>query len=137
VNPHNASTMGGLALYYAKKGDSTQALQFIRRARSIDPNSNQLIYNEAVIQALANHPDEAIKALREAFQKGYSPEEARNDPELKSLEGHPAFEELLKEEMKAPGSAARPPAAAKTRFFASLSWASSKVTPPPSKVTPP
>ena len=39
VNPHDASTMGGMALYYAKKGDSTQALQFIRRARSIDPNN--------------------------------------------------------------------------------------------------
>ena len=96
VNPHKTETMGGLALYYAKKGDSTQAFQFIRRARSIDPNSNQLIYNEAVVQALANHPDEAIKVLREAFQKGYSPEEASNDPELKSLEGHPAFGELLR-----------------------------------------
>jgi tetratricopeptide (TPR) repeat protein len=96
VNPHKTETMGGLALYYAKKGDSTQAFQFIRRARSIDPNSNQLIYNEAVVQALANHPDEAIKALSEAFQKGYSPEEASNDPELKSLEGHPAFGELLR-----------------------------------------
>lgn len=95
VNPHSAETMGGLALYYAKKGDSTQALQFIRRARSIDPNNNQLAYNEAVVQALANNPDEAFKALREAFQKGYSPEEARNDPELKSLEGRPEFANLL------------------------------------------
>ena len=97
VNPRSASTMCSLAVYFAKKGDSTQALQFIRRARSIDPNSNQLIYNEAEIQALANRPDEAIKSLREAFQKGYSPEEARNDPELKSLEGRPEFDKLLKE----------------------------------------
>jgi tetratricopeptide (TPR) repeat protein len=96
VNPFEANTMGHLALYYAKKGDSTQALQFIRRARSIDSNSNELIYNEAVVQALANHPKDALNALREAFQKGYSPEEARNDPELKSLEAHPEFGELLK-----------------------------------------
>ena len=96
VNPHSASTMGSLSLYYAKKGDSTQALQFIRRARSIDPNSNQLMYDEAEVQALANHPGEALKALKAAFQKGYSPEEARNDPELKSLEVHPEFGELLK-----------------------------------------
>jgi len=97
VNPQDASTMGGIALYYAKKGDSTQALQFIRRARSIDPNSNQLIYNEAVVQALANHSEEALKVLREAFQKGYSPAEARNDPELKILEGRPEFDRLLKQ----------------------------------------
>ena len=97
VNPHNASTMGGLALYYAKKGDSAQALQFIRRARSIDPNSNQLIYNEAVVQALANQPEEALKVLREAFQKGYSPAEATNDPELKSLQDRPEFGRLVKQ----------------------------------------
>ena len=97
VNPHDASTMGGIALYYAKKGDSTQALQFIRRARSFDPNSNQLIYDEAVVQALANQPEEALKVLREAFQKGYSPAEARNDPELKILEGRPEFDRLLKQ----------------------------------------
>ena len=89
--------MGGIALYYAKKGDSTQALQFIRRARSVDPNSNQLIYNEAVIQALANHPEEALKALREAFQKGYSPEEARGDPELMILGRRPEFDRVLKQ----------------------------------------
>ena len=97
VNPHDASTMGGIALYYAKKGDSNQALQFIARARSIDPNSNQLIYNEAVIHALANQPDRALKVLKEAFQKGYSPAEARNDPELKVLENRPEFDLLLKQ----------------------------------------
>jgi hypothetical protein len=56
-----------------------------------------LIYNEAVIQALAKHPEEALKALREAFQKGISPEEARNDPELTSLENRPEFDRLLKQ----------------------------------------
>jgi hypothetical protein len=64
----------------AKRGDSAQAIQFIRRARSIDPNKIQFIYNEAQVQALANHPAQALKALRGAFEKGYSPEEARNDP---------------------------------------------------------
>jgi serine/threonine-protein kinase len=96
VNPRQADVMNSLAVYYAKKGDSAQAMQFIRRARAIDPNNIQFIYDEAQVQALANHRAEALRALREAFQKGYSPEEARNDPELKSLEG-PEFEKLLKE----------------------------------------
>jgi eukaryotic-like serine/threonine-protein kinase len=97
VNPRQAEAMNDLALYYAKKGDSTQALQFIRRARSIDPNNIQFIYNEAQVLTLANHPVEALKILRVAFQKGYSPKEARNDPELKSLEGRPEFNKLLQE----------------------------------------
>jgi len=81
----------------AKRGDSAQAIQFFRRARSIGPNKIQFIYNEAQVQALANHPAQALKALRGAFEKGYSPEEARNDPELKSLEDRPEFTNLLKE----------------------------------------
>jgi len=97
VNPRQATAMNSLAMYYAKKGDSTQAMQFIRRARSIDPTNNQFIYDEGQILAIANRPEEALKALREAFQKGYSPEEARNDPELKSLESRPEFDNLLKE----------------------------------------
>ena len=62
-------TMAGMALYYAKKGDSTQALQFIRLSL-FRPYINQLIYNEAVVRALANQPEEALEVLREASQKG-------------------------------------------------------------------
>jgi DNA invertase Pin-like site-specific DNA recombinase len=58
---------------------------------------HQFIYDEAQISTLANQPEAALKALREAFQKGYPPEEARSDPELKSLEGRPEFTNLLKE----------------------------------------
>lgn len=97
VNPRQAGAMSSLGVYYAKKGDTTQALQFVHRARSIDPANIQFIYNEAEVRALANQPAEALKSLREAFQKGYSPEEARNDPELKRLEGLPEYAELLKE----------------------------------------
>jgi hypothetical protein len=57
----------------------------------------QSIYNEAQVQVPANHPTEAVKSLRETFQKGYSPEEARDDRELKSPEGRPEFGKLLTE----------------------------------------
>jgi serine/threonine protein kinase/Flp pilus assembly protein TadD len=96
VNSRSSSTKEHLALYYAKKGDSRQALQFIRDARSIDPNNIEFIYYEGVVEALANHPSEALTALREAFQKGYSSEEAKNDPELNNLHSRPEFEALLK-----------------------------------------
>ncbi len=97
VNPRKADTMEYLALYYAKKGDPTQALEFIRRARSIDGNNIEFIYNEGVVQALAGHPEEALKTLREAFRKGYPPDDAENDPELKSLWTRPEFEKLVRE----------------------------------------
>jgi hypothetical protein len=40
---------------------------------------------------------QALKTLREAFQKGYPPEDAENDPELKDLRARPAFTNLVKE----------------------------------------
>jgi eukaryotic-like serine/threonine-protein kinase len=97
VNPRNSDTMGDLALYYAKKSTPAQALNFIHRARSINREDVDLVYTEAVVEALANHPDNALKLLREAFERGYAVREARSDPELDSLRSRPEFERLLAE----------------------------------------
>ncbi len=97
VNPRNASAMGDLACYYAKKGDKAQAVEWLGRARSIDPNAVLLMSQAAIVHALANRPEEALKDLREAFQKGYSTQEARREPEFRSLQSHPEFPSLLAE----------------------------------------
>jgi eukaryotic-like serine/threonine-protein kinase len=97
VNPRNSDTMGGLALYYAKKGMPTQALNFIQHARSINKEDVDLVYTEAVVEALANRPDNALKLLREAFERGYAVQEAKSDPELENLRSRPEFEKLLAE----------------------------------------
>ena len=89
--------MGDLAGYYAKKGDRAQSIEWISRARSIDPNSVGLIYQAAIVHVLANRPEDALKDLREALQKGYSVELARRDPDLKSLQSRPEFANLLAE----------------------------------------
>jgi serine/threonine protein kinase/tetratricopeptide (TPR) repeat protein/TolB-like protein len=97
VNPRNAGVMGDLAGYYAKKGDVAQATEWMSRARSIDPNNVQLVSQAAIVHTIANRPDEALKDLREAFQKGYSTEEARREPEFRSLQSRPEFTSLLAE----------------------------------------
>jgi tetratricopeptide (TPR) repeat protein len=84
-------------VYYAKKGESTRALDFIGRARSVNKDSVDIIYNEAQVDALANRPDDALKALRQALQKGHSFIDAKNDPELGSLQKRPEFAQLEKE----------------------------------------
>lgn len=95
VNPRDASNLGYLALYHAKKGDNPRALEYMRRARAINSTDNDLIYKEAVIYAIAGKQTEALQSLRDAFEKGYKPEEARNDPELKALRANPEFDKLL------------------------------------------
>ncbi len=97
VNPRNSDTMGSLALYYAKKDMPAQALNFIRHARAINKEDVDLIYTEAVVEALANHPDNSLKLLREAFKRGYAVQEAKSDPELDRLRSQPEFEKLLAE----------------------------------------
>jgi tetratricopeptide (TPR) repeat protein len=97
INPRDAGAMGRLAGYYAKKDDLAQGLEWISRARSIDPNSVQLMSQAAIVHTLANRPEEAFKDLREAFQKGYSTEEAPREPEFKRLQSYPAFANLLSE----------------------------------------
>lgn len=97
VNPRSAETLGDLALYYAKKGDSPHAVAFIRRARAIEPNRVALLYDAAVVQVLAGDIDEAMKSLRQAFQKGYPTQNAQDDPELKELSSRPEFERLVSE----------------------------------------
>jgi len=97
VNPRNSDTMGSLALYYARKGMPSQAANFIRRARSINKEDVGLIYTAATVEALANHADNALGLLREAFKRGYSVQEASSDPELDSLRSRPDFEKLLAE----------------------------------------
>jgi tetratricopeptide (TPR) repeat protein/TolB-like protein/predicted Ser/Thr protein kinase len=100
VNPRSSATMGDLALYYAKRGDSTNALQYIQQARSIDSTDLQLIYSEVQVKALVGKPEDAVKTLRLALEKGYSAQEAWNDPELQKLQALPQFSQLVKEYSK-------------------------------------
>jgi tetratricopeptide (TPR) repeat protein/TolB-like protein len=97
VNPRAASAMGSLALYYAKKGDTAHALEFIQHALSIEPRNIALVYIQAVVYCLADRKTESLRVLREAFQKGYSVEEAKSDPELGSLQTNPEFAKLVAE----------------------------------------
>jgi serine/threonine protein kinase/Flp pilus assembly protein TadD len=92
VNPRDADTLSSLSLYYAKKGDAVQALEFIHRARTLQPDAIQLLDVEAIVNALANRPKEALEAVRAALAKGYSAEEFRNEPELRSLHSLPEFQ---------------------------------------------
>jgi tetratricopeptide (TPR) repeat protein/predicted Ser/Thr protein kinase len=95
VNPRSASIMGDLGVLYAKKGDATNALQYTNQARAIKPDDVQLIYSEAQVKALVGAPEEAIKSLKLALEKGWPTQEARNDPELQKLQALPQYSELM------------------------------------------
>lgn len=97
VNPREPEAMRYVALYYAKKGDISRAIESLDRSRRIDSDSPQFLSTAAIVYAVANRQEEALKSLRNALQKGYSVEEARSEPEFKTLQGRPEFGRLLAE----------------------------------------
>jgi eukaryotic-like serine/threonine-protein kinase len=97
VNPRDPGPMANLALYYAKTGNPSRALNFVRRARSIDAEDVDYIYTEAVVRALAGQPQESITTLRLALEKGYALADAMNNPELAPVRDLPEFRGLVAE----------------------------------------
>jgi hypothetical protein len=70
-------------------------VQYTNQARAIKPDDLQLMYSEVQVKTLIGKPDEALKALRQALDKGYPPQEAWNDPELQKLQVLPEFSQLV------------------------------------------
>ena len=97
TNSRDADVLATLASCYAKKGDLPMAFKLISRAHALAPNNSAVIYKEAVIHALAGHQPEALQGLREAFQKGYSRQEALFDIDLGGLRSYPEFQRLVAE----------------------------------------
>jgi Flp pilus assembly protein TadD len=97
VNPRDARMLGLLAGCYAKKGDASRASEFIRRARAIDAVDVDLIYKQAVVDALAGRTKEAVQNLRSAVEKGYPPSQVARDPEFRDLKGQAEFQQIVKQ----------------------------------------
>jgi predicted Zn-dependent protease len=89
--------MGEVALSYAKIGNASEAQKFIRQARGIEKDNVDYIYYEAQIDAQLGRSADALKVLREAFEKHYPAEFAADDEDLKSLTGNPEFTNLIKQ----------------------------------------
>jgi len=96
VNPRDADSLSSLALYYAKKGDSATAQQYIRRARAVNSEDKDLIYYQGVIEALSGQDDQAVKSVSEAIAKGYPLAQVQTDPDLARLMSRPEFAQSLK-----------------------------------------
>jgi eukaryotic-like serine/threonine-protein kinase len=95
VNPRSAATMGSLGLYFAKKGDTGQAMEFVKRARGLDPSSVDLILISAEINALSNKPEDAIADLKKGLKQGLTTASIETDPELDSLRNRPDYQALM------------------------------------------
>jgi tetratricopeptide (TPR) repeat protein len=94
-NPRDAKSLAGLGVYYAQEGDATKGLEFIRRARGIDPEDVDFLYDEAVINTLANRMPEALRSLEQALTKGISARTVLSEPDLTPLRQQPEFQTMM------------------------------------------
>jgi serine/threonine-protein kinase len=103
VNPKDADVMGRLALFYAKTGRYDGAHHYIDRARALDANDVQLIFDQAVIESLSGNQSAALRDLRPAVEKGYTIAQIESEPDLAKLRLIPSYRAFA-----AAGRAARP-----------------------------
>jgi eukaryotic-like serine/threonine-protein kinase len=94
INPKDAYALASRAVYRAKIGNQTQALEDIGKARTLAPADARFVYWWALIQELAQHREQALKGLGEALRAGYSFDEIARDPELAALRRDPRFDKL-------------------------------------------
>jgi tetratricopeptide (TPR) repeat protein len=104
VNSKNAATKGNLALYFAKKGDATQARRFMSDARAIDKGNVDLIYSEAVMCALLNDVACSITSLEQALKEGYTIASIDSDPDLRSVRSDARYQALKTRATSTPSS---------------------------------
>lgn len=97
TNPQDAETMSEIALSYANLGNAQQAETFIERARAIEKDNVEYIYNQAEVYALLGKPNQALTALKQSLEKHYSAEFADQDVEFDSLRANPQFAALIKQ----------------------------------------
>ena len=87
-----------LATCYTKSGRVDEGLRIDRKLVAMQPENAMHHYNLACSLSLKNQRARAVTALRKAISLGYDDFKwMLKDEDLKPLQGHPRFTELLEE----------------------------------------
>ena len=84
-----------LAVYLAKSGDTTAALNEITQVERAASNSPETFFKMAVVYHLANDRSKALNALDRAVRAGFSRIQIENEPELALLRADPGYAAIL------------------------------------------
>jgi tetratricopeptide (TPR) repeat protein len=93
LNPRSADAITALALYYAKAGDSANALANARPAGEL-PLSSEMYLRLADTYEILNDRDQALKSLAAGMASGLGPKQIEQDPDLESLIQDPRYKQL-------------------------------------------
>ena len=84
-NPRDAVVHGDLALYYAKTARPQLALQRLKTAVALSPDSGEIRAAAAEVHELAGRRDQAVDMARKALELGYPRQGLVRNPELTRL----------------------------------------------------
>jgi serine/threonine protein kinase/tetratricopeptide (TPR) repeat protein len=97
LNPDDARALYLGAGALVQLGERDRALEWTRRAFTIDPEDSGVLYNVACVYTMMGQTDDAIACLEKAIQNGFGHREwLENDSDLAALRGDPRFEALQK-----------------------------------------
>ena len=95
----------GSARHYALHflGHDKEALEWIDSIIAADPDNASLYYDKSCLLARMGQNDEAVNALRIAFEKGYRAfSHVENDDDMDPLRSHPDFKALVEKYRNTP-----------------------------------
>jgi non-specific serine/threonine protein kinase len=93
--PEDARARVLLGNDYAKHGRLEDAKRELDMAMSLRPDDTMILYNSACAFGSMNRADDALNAIRKAWEAGFrDPIWTRQDPDLALLHGNQEFERL-------------------------------------------
>ena len=93
--PEDARARVLLAGDYASMGRREEAKREADMAMALRPDDTMILYNTACVFAAMKNADEALTAIRKAWEAGFRDATwTRQDPDLEILHGNPEFERL-------------------------------------------
>jgi eukaryotic-like serine/threonine-protein kinase len=95
LNPKSAESLGWLAEWMARRGDTRGAVQHVRRALKLAPDDVNGMARAVNVFWLAGDRAEALRWIDAAVRAGYGLAEFERDPDLKPLRDDVAYARLL------------------------------------------
>ena len=93
--PEDARVRVLLGLDYAMQGRFEEAKREADMAMALRPDDSMILYNTACLYCAMNNVDDALKAIRKAWESGYRDATwTRQDPDLAILHGNEEFDRL-------------------------------------------
>jgi tetratricopeptide (TPR) repeat protein/TolB-like protein len=93
--PSDPHLLSDAAVYRAKLGDRTRAVDEIAQALRYGQGRRAISFHAALVYELTGARDRALAALGDAIRGGYSLEEINREPEFTNLRRDPRYQRLL------------------------------------------